>query len=170
MCLCVQAEPHTVSRGTSILICSQKDSNFQPPRFTNQSSSFKGAQPSRGFPGSASGKEPACRCKRLWFDPWVGKIPWRRAWQATPVFLLGKSHKQRNLVGYSPWIARVRQNLSTKPPPPSHISVSLSSTVSASAHRLFLLANLFLIDVLIPRNDIFVTVSAKHRSYGADAI
>lgn len=50
------------------------------------------------------------------------------------------------------------------------MSVSLSSTVSASAHRLFLLANLFLIDVLIPLNDIFVTVSAKHRSYGADAI
>ena len=37
------------------------------------------------------------------FDPWVGKIPWRRAWQATPVFLPGESHGQRNLVGYSPW-------------------------------------------------------------------
>ena len=42
-----------------------------------------------GFPGGASGKEPACqcrRCKRLGFDPWVGKIPWRKAWQPTPVF------------------------------------------------------------------------------------
>ena len=36
-------------------------------------------------------------------DPWVGKIPWRRKWQPTPVFLLGESHRQRNLVGYSPW-------------------------------------------------------------------
>ena len=37
------------------------------------------------------------------FDPWVGKIPWRKAWQPTPVFLLGKSYGQRSLVGYSPW-------------------------------------------------------------------
>ena len=36
------------------------------------------------------------------FDPRVGKIPWRRAWQPTPVFLLGESHAQRSLVGYSP--------------------------------------------------------------------
>ena len=39
---------------------------------------------------------------RLGFDPWVGKIPWRRAWQPTPVFLPGESHGQRSLVGYSP--------------------------------------------------------------------
>ena len=36
-------------------------------------------------------------------DPWVGKIPWTRKWQPTPVFLPGKSHGQRSLVGYSPW-------------------------------------------------------------------
>ena len=35
--------------------------------------------------------------------PGVGKIPWRRAWQPTPVFLLGESHGQRSLAGYSPW-------------------------------------------------------------------
>ena len=33
----------------------------------------------------------------------VGKIPWRRVWQATPVFLPGESHGRRSLVGYSPW-------------------------------------------------------------------
>ena len=41
-----------------------------------------------------SGKEPACQCrrhKRHGFDPWVGKIPWRRAWQPTPAFLPGAS-------------------------------------------------------------------------------
>ena len=43
------------------------------------------------------------RHKRLGFDPWVGKIPWRRAWQPTPVFLPGEVHGQRSLVGYSPW-------------------------------------------------------------------
>ena len=37
------------------------------------------------------------------FDPWIGKIPWRRAWQPTPVFLPGESLGQRSLVGYSPW-------------------------------------------------------------------
>ena len=37
------------------------------------------------------------------FDPWVGKIIWRREWQPTPVFLPGKFHRQRSLVGYNPW-------------------------------------------------------------------
>ena len=41
--------------------------------------------------------------RRLRFNPWVGKIPWRRKWQPTPVFLLGKFHGQKSLVGYSPW-------------------------------------------------------------------
>ena len=50
-----------------------------------------------------SGKELACQCRRCELDPWVGKIPWRRKWQPTPVFLLGKSHGQRSLVGHSPW-------------------------------------------------------------------
>ena len=50
-----------------------------------------------------SGKEPTCHCRRLGFNPWVGKIPWRRAWKPTPVFLPGKSHEQRNLMSYSPW-------------------------------------------------------------------
>ena len=43
------------------------------------------------------------RFRRYGFDPWVRMIPWRRAWKLTPVFLLGKSHEQRNLVGYGPW-------------------------------------------------------------------
>jgi len=50
-----------------------------------------------------SGKEHACQCRRLGFDPWVGKIPWRREWQPTPVVLPGESHGQRSLVGCSPW-------------------------------------------------------------------
>ena len=59
-----------------------------------------------GFPGGASGKQLACQCrrhKRLGFNPWVGKIPWRREGQPTPVFLPGESHGQRSLVGCSPW-------------------------------------------------------------------
>ena len=59
-----------------------------------------------GFPGGASGKEPACQCRRqknFGFDPWVGKISWKRAWQPTPVFLPGESNGQKGLAGYSPW-------------------------------------------------------------------
>ena len=41
--------------------------------------------------------------RRHRFSPWVGKIPWRRAWQLTLVFLPGEFHRQRSLVGYSPW-------------------------------------------------------------------
>ena len=45
------------------------------------------------------------------FDPWVGKILWRWAWQPIPVFLPGESHRQRSLVGYNPMGSqRVRHN------------------------------------------------------------
>ena len=43
------------------------------------------------------------QCGRPEFDPWVGKIPWRKEWQSTPVFLPEKSHGQRSLAGYSSW-------------------------------------------------------------------
>ena len=43
------------------------------------------------------------QCRRPGFDPWVGKIPWSRKWQPTPVFLPGESHGQRSLASYSPW-------------------------------------------------------------------
>uniref|UniRef100_A0AC11DR17 Intraflagellar transport 80 n=1 Tax=Ovis aries TaxID=9940 RepID=A0AC11DR17_SHEEP len=57
-----------------------------------------------GFPDGTSGKEPTCqcgRCKRCRLDPWVGKIPWKRTWQPTPLFLPGESNGQRSLAGYS---------------------------------------------------------------------
>ena len=59
----------------------------------------------QGFPGGPRGKEAAsqCRsCKGHGVDPWVGKIPWRRTRQPTPVFLPGASHGQKSLAGYSP--------------------------------------------------------------------
>ena len=55
-----------------------------------------------GFPGGANGKELCRRHKRHGLDPWAGQIPWKRAWQPTPGFLLGELHGQRSLVGYSP--------------------------------------------------------------------
>ena len=62
-----------------------------------------------GFPGGTAVKEPHCqhrRHKRRGFDPWVGKIPWWRTGQPTPVFLPAESHGQRSLVGYSPWCCK----------------------------------------------------------------
>ena len=58
----------------------------------------------RGFPGGTSGEKPTCQCsryKRRGFNPWVQKIPWRKVWQATPIFLPRESHRQRSPVGYS---------------------------------------------------------------------
>ena len=55
------------------------------------------------------------QCRRHRFTPWVRKIPRRRKWQPTPVFLPGISHRQRSLVGYSPWgRRRVRHSWTTK--------------------------------------------------------
>ena len=70
----------------------------------------------RGLPWWLSGKEPACQCR---FDPWVGKIPRRRKWLPTPVFLPGKSHEQRSLAGVRGVLQamgskRVRHDLGTK--------------------------------------------------------
>ena len=81
-----------------------------------------------GFPGSSVGKEFTCNAG----DPgclWVGKIPWRRKWQPTPVFLSEKSHGQRSLAGYNPWgHKRVRHNLATK----GQLSSKLSNQESSS--------------------------------------
>ena len=60
---------------------------------------MKSANSANMYTGGASGKEML----EMGFDPWVGKIPWRRAWQPTPVFLPGETHGQRSLARYSPW-------------------------------------------------------------------
>ena len=63
--------------------------------------------PILGFPGGSEVKASASNAGDPGSipssDPWVGKIPWRRKWQPTPVFLPGESHGRRSLVGYSPW-------------------------------------------------------------------
>ena len=58
-----------------------------------------------GF-GLSGASQAACQCKRhrrRRFNLWVGRIPWKRKWQPTPVFLPGKFHGERSLAGYSPW-------------------------------------------------------------------
>ena len=67
----------------------------------------------------AQQQELACQYRRFRFDPWVGKISWRRKWQPTPVLLPGKSPGQKSLVDYSPWVATSRTHTAAKPPPPT---------------------------------------------------
>ena len=69
----------------------------------------------KGLPWLLSGKKSACQSRKCGLDPWVKKIPWRRKWQPTPVFLPEKSHGQRSLVGYNPWgHKRVSYDLAAK--------------------------------------------------------
>ena len=78
--------------------------------------SWSGIEPGlpqwKGFPGGS--ETSACQCSRCGLGTWVKKLPWRRNWQHTPVFLSGKSHGQRSLVGYCSWSRRVKCNLATK--------------------------------------------------------
>ena len=75
-----------------------------------------------GLPWWLSSKEYICQHRRLKFDPWIGKIPQRRKWQPTPVFLPGKSHGKKSLVDYTVHgVPRVRHNLVTEPLPHKHI-------------------------------------------------
>ena len=70
---------------------------------------------SKGFPGGSKVKNLPANCWKCRFNSWVGKMPWRRKWQPTPVFLPGKSHWQRTLAGDSPWSRqRLRHGLATK--------------------------------------------------------
>ena len=93
------------------------------------------------LPRSLSGKESICqcwRCRRLGFSPWIGKISWRSKWQPTPVFLPGKSHGQRNLVGYSPWSHKeldITERMSTH----TQAYIVLFSYISCFAHMLHIL-------------------------------
>ena len=91
-----------------------------------------------GLPWWLSGKESACQCGRSGFNPCIGKSPWRRKWQPTPVFLPGKSHGKRSLVSYSPWgCKRI-----------GHKLVNNNSTLCATyICATFFLSNLMFIDI-----------------------
>ena len=89
---------------------------------------------SYSVPGDASGKESACQCrshKRPGFNPWVGKSPWRRRWQPTPVFWPGESHGQRSLAGYSPRDRRVRHDWASE-----HITTHEETSFSESGQNI----------------------------------
>ena len=81
----------------------------------------------------------ANKCKRRGFDPWVGKIPWRGKWQPSAVFLPGKFHAQRNLVGYRPWVTKSQMWLNTH----AHICCIASNNLKLSSVQLLIRVRLF---------------------------
>ena len=85
----------------------------------------------------------------MWYDLWVWKIPWRRKWQPTPVFLPGESHGQRRLVGYSP---RGRKESDT--------TERLHSLNFREMQKLDCVSVLFLFSVII--DHVYVTNSMMH--------
>ena len=82
------------------------------PYVTEPMGLFRPARPKAPCPAHPrasrwlSDKEKTCQCRRCGFYLWVWKIPWKRRWQRTAVFLPGKSHGWRSLAGYSPWDLR----------------------------------------------------------------
>ena len=82
--------------------------------YWQESSDFHHMDLSLGFPPDTNGKIPTSQCRRHkrggFFH--IRKIPWRRAWQPTPVFLPGEFHGQRSLAGYSWWDRRVQHDWS----------------------------------------------------------
>ena len=89
-----------------------------------------------GLPRWLRGEEFTCqcrRCRRCGLDPWVGKIPWRRKWQPTPVFLPGESHGQKNLADYSPWGHKSQTQPSDSSHTPELVELGSLQASSASA-------------------------------------
>ena len=74
----------------------------------------------------------------LFLHPWVGKFPWRRNWQPTPVFLPGKSHGHSSLAVYSPWGSqRVGHDLATKQQKQQHCFCFLLANILTNLKRSF---------------------------------
>ena len=106
---------HLVARLPEFESSSVSAWHSHPWRFCRALPSYFADSPSVGFPSGANGKESACQCRRHKghrFDPWVGKIPWRRAWQFTPVFLPGEALGQKTLVGKDLGLQRLGHNWS----------------------------------------------------------
>ena len=77
-------------------------------------SGYTSRSPSFGFPRWVSGKESTCQCRKCGFDPWVEKIPWRRSWQPTPVFLPGESPWTEEPGGVQSWAHTDSDTTATK--------------------------------------------------------
>ena len=130
-----------------------------------------------GFPGDTSGKEPSCqrkRHKRCHFDPWVGKIPCRRAWQPTAVFWPEEFHGQRSLAGCSQSIGlqRVRHDWSDSMDRACTSCLS-SSEEPASIVNLFVTGkppHLFRPHIFTPKNKGILIYNRPSKSLGSTSV
>ena len=77
--------------------------HYHPPLRGQEFEQFPGDSEGHGLPWWLRQQSICLQHARPGFNPWVGKILWRRKWQPIPVLLPGKSHGQRSVVGYSPW-------------------------------------------------------------------
>ena len=90
-------DSHPASSHTKLILAHTSDSGLKFLQI-HGSQIFICFRKTKGFPGAQM--VVVCpQCKRPGFDPWVGKIPWRRKWQPTPGFLPGESHGRRSLAG-----------------------------------------------------------------------
>ena len=87
------------------------------------------------LPSWLSSKESTRQCRRCEFDPWVGKILWRRKWQPTPVFLPGKSMDKGAWLPVVHGVTRVVHDLATKPPSPGHPQTLVATEASQESDR-----------------------------------
>ena len=113
------------------------DAEREPPSTPPERSSWGYSSEVVLTSGGSEVKAFCLQCRRPGFDPWVGKIPWRRKWQPTPVFLPGKSHGRKSLVAYSPrtrkeWDTTKRFHFSLESPhPPKSSGEGLGGPPSA---------------------------------------
>ena len=104
------------------------------PLYDSNSMTFWKRPDCGSFPGGSAVEETDCQCRRPGFDPWVGKIPWKRAWQPTAMFLSGETHGQGSLVGYSAWDRRVGHDWVTFTHIDPHSTHSLSFSSLTLTH------------------------------------
>ena len=100
-------DPGKSQRSSSSLKASILSSSGEPNLFLRYSVDWMSTAPTNPHSASASlglrWLRICLQCRRCGFNPWVGKISWRRKWQPTPVFLPGKSYGQTSLAGCNPW-------------------------------------------------------------------
>ena len=141
-CKCTEANQYSISKVYLIFSCDKRSTKLYQIRASEeyllakaQALTLDASLSKYGFSRWCSGKESACQCRRPGFDPWVGKIPWRRKWKPTPVFLLGESHGQRSLASVDSQKVNMIERLSMQPhkadlcPPPNlYVEIQTSCT------------------------------------------
>ena len=95
------------------------------------------------------------------FDPWIWKIPWSRKWHLTPVFLLGKFHGQRRLVGYSPfWVTKCWTWLSNRAR--THIKLKINKMLNWHTYILQMITTLALANMFPTLHNLWRILHGKN--------